>query len=85
MVIVGSAIGSGFVDSWKTLLLCRIILGLGMGMKAAVVPVFAAEIAPAQFRGTIVMNWQLFDAFGIFLGFTANLIAAPVGPSAWRW
>ncbi|KAF2424435.1 MFS general substrate transporter [Tothia fuscella] len=23
----------------------------------------------------MVMNWQLFDAFGIFLGFTANLIA----------
>lgn len=31
------------------------------------------------------MNWQLMDAFGIFLGFTANLIVSGVGPTAWRW
>ena len=31
------------------------------------------------------MNWQLFDAFGIFLGFTANLIATVAGENAWRW
>lgn len=31
------------------------------------------------------MNWQLFDAFGIFLGFTANLIISHTGKSSWRW
>jgi hypothetical protein len=25
------------------------------------------------------MNWQVFDALGIFLGFTANLIASAAG------
>ena len=30
------------------------------------------------------MNWQLFDAFGIFLGFCANLALYQVGPIAWR-
>jgi hypothetical protein len=25
------------------------------------------------------MNWQVFDALGIFLGFTANLIASVAG------
>lgn len=45
----------------------------------------AAEVAPAHIRGSLVMNWQLFDAFGIFLGFTANLIVSTVGPTAWRW
>lgn len=49
------------------------------------VPVFAAEIAPAHLRGLLVMNWQLFDAFGIFAGFSANLIAARAGADAWRW
>lgn len=28
---------------------------------------------------------QLFDALGIFLGFTANLVVSQVGNSAWRW
>lgn len=25
------------------------------------------------------MNWQVFDAFGIFLGYTANLIVSQTG------
>lgn len=85
--VVASAVGSAFVQKpdWGLLLLCRIILGIGMGTKAAVVPVFAAEIAPAHLRGSLVMNWQLFDAFGILAGFTANLIAATAGADAWRW
>lgn len=36
-------------------------------------------------RGTLVMNWQLFDAFGILLGFTANLIVSRIGPLSWRF
>jgi hypothetical protein len=31
------------------------------------------------------MNWQLFDAFGIFLGFTANLIVSQADDSRWRY
>lgn len=31
------------------------------------------------------MNWQLFDAFGIFLGFTANLVVSQIGPLSWRF
>jgi len=49
------------------------------------VPVFAAEVSPAHIRGSLVMNWQLFDALGIFLGFTANLILSQTGYPAWRW
>ena len=32
----------------------------------------------------LVMNWQLFDALGIFLGFSADLIFYWAGKSAWR-
>ena len=31
------------------------------------------------------MNWQLFDAFGIFLGFAANLIVSQTGDNRWRY
>lgn len=31
------------------------------------------------------MNWQLFDAFGIFLGFAANLIVSQSGNASWRY
>jgi hypothetical protein len=31
------------------------------------------------------MNWQLFSAFGIFLGFAANLIVSKTGDNRWRY
>ncbi|KAF2721108.1 hypothetical protein K431DRAFT_76523 [Polychaeton citri CBS 116435] len=85
LIIVAASIGAAASRTWEDLLICRIILGLGMGQKASIVPVFAAEVSPAHIRGSLVMNWQLFDACGIFLGFTANLAVSGIGASAWRW
>ena len=47
---------------------CVLVLGLGMGAKGSTVPIFAAENSPASIRGALVMSWQLWTAFGIFLG-----------------
>ena len=55
-----------------------------MGLKEVTVPIFAAENAPASIRGALVMTWQLWTAFGIFLGVTANLAVKDVGRIAWR-
>ncbi|RDW62933.1 uncharacterized protein DSM5745_10044 [Aspergillus mulundensis] len=56
-------------DSWEELLIFRLLLGIGIGAKASIAPVFAAETAVDHLRGRLLMMWQLFDAFGIFLGF----------------
>lgn len=55
-----------------------------MGAKASTVPIYAAENCPAIIRGGLVMSWQLWTAFGIFLGFCANLAVYDVGAIAWR-
>lgn len=55
-----------------------------MGLKEVTVPVFTAENSPAAIRGALVMSWQLFVAFGIMLGFTANLAVVDTGEIAWR-
>jgi sugar porter (SP) family MFS transporter len=55
-----------------------------MGAKATTVPVFAAENTPAAIRGGLVMSWQLWTAFGIFLGVSANLALFRIGSIAWR-
>ena len=55
-----------------------------MGSKASTVPVFATENAPASIRGGLVMSLQMWVAFGIFLGFCANLALQDVGRIAWR-
>jgi hypothetical protein len=42
-----------------------------MGSKGSTVPIYAAENAPASIRGGLVMSWQMWTAFGIFLGVAA--------------
>ena len=63
----GSVIGSAFTQSWGQLLATRLLLGIGMGAKASTVPIYAAENCPAAIRGGLVMSWQIWTAFGIFL------------------
>ncbi|KAF2839708.1 hypothetical protein M501DRAFT_932561 [Patellaria atrata CBS 101060] len=77
-------IGGAFTQTWPQLFITRIILGIGMGLKGATVPIFAAENAPARIRGALVMSWQMWTAFGIFLGCCANLAVYKAGKIAWR-
>ncbi|KAI1805046.1 hypothetical protein F4811DRAFT_247299 [Daldinia bambusicola] len=76
-------IGSGFCHTWGQQLACRLLMGIGMGIKASTVPVYAAENAPASIRGALVMSWQMWTAFGIFLGTAINL-AVFNHPLNWR-
>ncbi|WPH01798.1 MFS transporter [Acrodontium crateriforme] len=77
-------IGSGLTQHWGQLVATRILLGIGMGLKEVTVPVFSAENAPTSIRGGLVMSWQMWTAFGIFLGSSANLAVYQVGNIAWR-
>ncbi|KAF1996419.1 MFS transporter [Amniculicola lignicola CBS 123094] len=77
-------IGSGLTQTWGQLVACRVLLGIGMGLKEVTVPVFSAEVTPANVRGGLVMSWQVWTAFGIFLGTCANLAMMNVGKIAWR-
>ncbi len=84
LILLVTPIASGFTQNWYELFIVRFILGIGMGAKGSTVPVFAAENSPPQIRGALVMGWQLWTAFGIFLGFCANVVVADVGKIAWR-
>ena len=66
--------GMGLSQTWGQLAACRVLLGIGMGLKEVTVPVFSAENVPASVRGGLVMSWQIWTAFGIFLGTVANLV-----------
>ncbi|KAF2685316.1 putative MFS monosaccharide transporter [Lentithecium fluviatile CBS 122367] len=77
-------IGSGLTQSWGQLAACRVLLGIGMGLKEVTVPVFSAENVPANVRGGLVMSWQIWTAFGIFLGTVANLAVMNTGAISWR-
>jgi len=77
-------IGAACSQKWGHLVACRILLGIGMGLKEVTVPVYSAEVAPRTIRGGLVMSWQVWTAFGILIGTCANLVFVNTGKIAWR-
>ncbi|KAL2160873.1 hypothetical protein VTH06DRAFT_1070 [Thermothelomyces fergusii] len=62
-----------FTNTWWHMFIARFFLGFGIGPKSATTPVFAAECSPPKLRGALVMQWQMWTAFGIMLGYIADL------------
>ncbi|GAA6019822.1 hypothetical protein JCM11491_000284 [Sporobolomyces phaffii] len=67
-------IWSAVTDTWWHLFISRIFLGIGIGPKSATVPILTSEISPTSIRGALVMQWQVWTAFGIMLGTVSSLI-----------
>ncbi|KAI9848143.1 MAG: hypothetical protein M1838_000639 [Thelocarpon superellum] len=62
-----------FTNTWWHMFIARFALGLGIGPKSATVPIYAAECTPPAIRGALVMQWQMWTAFGIMVGYAADL------------
>ena len=82
-----SAIGSGLAWNWYSLLIFRLIGGLGVGGSSVVSPMYIAEISPAKFRGRLVAVAQLNIVFGMLLAYFSNYIISSfnLGEPEWRW
>lgn len=63
--LILTPIGSAVSQNWQQLFVCRLLMGIGMGLKGSTTPVFAAENSPAAIRGALVMTWQFWTAFGM--------------------
>ncbi|KAH7112931.1 hypothetical protein B0J11DRAFT_183760 [Dendryphion nanum] len=74
-----TCLGQAFPQTWQQLFAARFLLGLGIGPKSATIPIYAAEAAPANIRGALVMMWQMWTAFGIMCGYIAGVVLANVG------
>lgn len=65
----------------------RVVLGIAVGGASTTVPVYLAEVSPAEKRGSIVAIDQVMIVTGQLLAYTNNaLIAHLYGESSsWRW
>lgn len=77
-------VGGALAQNWQQLLFCRLVLGCALGIISSTLNVFAAECVPAAIRGGLAVSWQMFCAFGIFVGFVANVAVYDFGPNTWR-
>ncbi|KAI0445585.1 sugar transporter-domain-containing protein [Xylaria telfairii] len=62
-----------FTNTWWHMFIARFALGFGIGPKSATTPILAAECSPPKLRGALVMQWQMWTAFGILVGYVADL------------
>lgn len=85
LFVVFPVLAQGFTQNWEGMMICRLFMGIGMGIKISTIPVYSAEVSPASIRGGVVTSFQLWVAFGILLGFSCNLIFMDIGPLAWRF
>lgn len=51
----------------------RVLIGLGVGLSSMVVPMYAAEVTPARYRGAVVSMYQLAITIGILMGYSVPL------------
>lgn len=82
---VAGSLWQAFSYKWSSLLVARLFLGVGMGLNSSTVPMMIAETSPASSRGTFLMLWQTFIAFGVMFGSVMNRAFVNVpGYTSWR-
>ena len=69
--------------NFATLMVGRMIVGVGVGVGEAIDPMYIAEIAPAHVRGELVSWAEAGVAVGVVLGFASSLLPLE-GAAAWR-
>ena len=80
-----SAIASAVAPDFLTLVIARMVGGLGVGAALIIAPMYIAEIAPAAIRGRMVSFNQLNIVIGISAAFFANYLILTVGESGAEW
>ncbi|MFI2435019.1 sugar porter family MFS transporter [Streptomyces sp. NPDC018693] len=82
------ALGCTLAPTTAVMVVARFILGLAVGGASVTVPVYLAEISPAERRGALVTRNELMIVSGQLLAFTFNAVIARVGGESggvWRW
>ena len=90
-----SAIGTAFAPEVITLVVFRVIGGIGVGVASVIAPAYIAETSPPRIRGRLGSLQQLAIVLGIFLSFAINTLLQTIaggasedlwfGLEAWRW
>jgi len=87
VLYIVSAIGCAFAWNWSSLIVFRVIGGIGIGGSSVLGPMYISELAPTQWRGRLVGFFQVNIVVGILIAYVSNYLLdrAGLGANEWRW
>ncbi|XVF20769.1 hypothetical protein REPUB_Repub12eG0031500 [Reevesia pubescens] len=81
-LIVGAVL-TATAQTVQTMIIGRLLAGIGIGISSAIVPLYISEISPTEIRGALGSVNQLFICIGILAALVAGLPLAG-NPQWWR-
>lgn len=66
------ALGCAVAPGFQTIILARIVGGLGVGMASVLAPMYISEFSPPHLRGRLVALYQLSIVLGILAAYFSN-------------
>jgi len=84
ILFASGAIGSAFSPNVPTIIACRFLIGLAIGVASYVAPLYISEISPPDVRGALVSLNQLMITFGIVVSYLVDYMLTS-GQNEWRW
>lgn len=85
LLFVMSSVLAASATSLPSFIAARIVGGLAVGGAILIAPMYIAEIAPAQKRGSLVSLNQLMIVIGISASFFSNYFLLNLGEHNWRY
>lgn len=82
LFVIGSVL-CGLATSPTMLIFARFLLGLAIGIASFTAPLYLAEVAPENIRGSMISLYQLMITAGILIAFLSNTAFSYY--EAWRW
>lgn len=83
IVFALGALLAALAPSAAVLIIARFLLGLAVGTASLIVPLYIAEVAPAEVRGALVNFNQLMITVGILVSYLVGYAFASA--EGWRW
>lgn len=83
-IFLAGSILMGLSVNFAMLLAGRCVAGVGVGYALMIAPVYAAEIASAEIRGSLTSLPEICISFGILIGYVANYFLAKL-PLVYGW
>jgi MFS transporter, SP family, galactose:H+ symporter len=83
IIFAAGGIACAAATSPAILIVGRIVVGLGIGLASATVPVYISEVSPANARGWQVSLFQLAITVGILAAYIVDYAFAAI--QGWRW